>query len=55
MILLSESIIQSAINRKESRGAHYRSDYIELNTNFDKNSISILKESEIINYFEEVQ
>lgn len=33
MIICAELIIKSAINRKESRGAHYRTDYLQ--TNFD--------------------
>lgn len=43
MLITSSLIIKSALNRKESRGAHYRTDYL------DKNSIcehSLLKNNE---------
>ena len=31
MLITAELIVKSAINRKESRGAHYRTDYLETN------------------------
>ena len=29
MLITAELIVKSALNRKESRGAHYRTDYLE--------------------------
>lgn len=54
LISLCEPILLSAIQRKESRGAHFRTDYKEQLDDFDKNSISILREGELQNYFEDV-
>jgi len=39
MIICAEIIILSAINRTESRGAHYRSDFTESKEEFEKNTI----------------
>jgi succinate dehydrogenase / fumarate reductase flavoprotein subunit len=33
---ISKAIIQSALDRKESRGAHYRTDFDTINSEFDK-------------------
>ena len=55
IIILSEIILQSALNRKESRGAHYRIDYTSEKEEFNKNSISVLKENKLINSFEDIQ
>ncbi len=43
MVQLCEAIVLSAINRKESRGAHYRTDYKNENPDLAKESI-IIKE-----------
>ena len=38
MLITSELIVKSALNRKESRGAHYRTDYLETD-NFGEHSL----------------
>ncbi len=38
-LLLGIMIVQSALNRKESRGAHYREDFPELNDAFSKDTM----------------
>jgi len=54
IIQLSKIILKSAIERKESRGAHFRTDYEEEKIDFDKNSISILKNNSLEISFEDV-
>ncbi len=54
LITLSEPILLSAIQRKESRGAHYRIDFKEKSLEYEKNSVCLLKEGKIENYFEDV-
>ena len=39
MIITSKLIIQSALQRKESRGAHYRTDYLQTNQNCEHSYI----------------
>lgn len=47
MIELSQTIILSALERKESRGAHYRTDYLEEDSNYDKSTIVIKENDEL--------
>ncbi len=51
---ISESIIKSAISREESRGAHYRTDFKEEKEEFDKNSISFIKDNTLVIEFEDI-
>ena len=53
-IILCKAIIKSAILRKESRGAHYRSDFKETKEQFDKISVCILKDNNLEISFEDV-
>ena len=46
MLITSKLIVNSALRRKESRGAHYRTDYLELNDNCE-HSILSKKEGEL--------
>jgi len=39
MLYLSKAIVLSALQRKESRGAHYRIDYLSQNSDFEKETI----------------
>ena len=54
ILQLSKIITKSSIERKESRGAHYRTDFPEEKEEFNKNSISQLKDSLHKIYFEDV-
>jgi len=47
MIKLSQIIILSALERKESRGAHYRTDYLNEDPNYDKSTIVIQQNDEL--------
>ena len=40
MLITAELIIKSALHRKESRGAHYRIDYLNTNENCEHSVIS---------------
>ena len=39
MIIVSEIVIECALNRKESRGAHYRVDYPNINSDYEKETL----------------
>lgn len=54
MLTISELILKCALERKESRGAHYRVDFPEENKAFDKNSIITKENNKIKVSFEEV-
>ena len=54
IITLSKPIIKSALLRKESRGAHYRTDYKQRSKEFDKISVCTLKNDVLEINFEDV-
>lgn len=47
MVVLAKTIILSAIHRKESRGAHFRTDFTHENSTFDKTTI-VKKQDSVI-------
>lgn len=55
MYLLSKTIATSALNRKESRGAHYRIDFKNENKEYEKISVSKIVDEEIISFFEDLK
>ncbi|MCP4971413.1 MAG: FAD-binding protein [Arcobacter sp.] len=54
IVLLSKIISISAINRKESRGAHFRTDFQDKQKEFDKNTVVILNKNKTIISLEEL-
>lgn len=55
IITLCEAIAKSSFLRKESRGAHFRSDFKEEKEDFCKNSICILKNDKLEFSFEDIK
>lgn len=55
ILIISELILKSAIERKESRGAHFRTDFNEEKNEFDKNTVVKLENEKIFISFEEIQ
>ncbi|WP_072679473.1 FAD-dependent oxidoreductase [Arcobacter sp. LA11] len=55
MIELAHTILISALNRQESRGAHFRIDFKDELENYDKNSILFLENDSIHIKLEEIQ
>ena len=52
--ILSEAMIKSALQREESRGAHFRSDHPERKEEYKKTSIARITDHNIITSFEEI-
>ena len=55
MFILSSAVAKSAYERKESRGAHYRTDFKIENNSYEKISICKIEDGEIISYFEDLK
>lgn len=55
MLDLSNIIINSALCRKESRGAHFRTDYPKENEELSKRTIAVSSNQELLLNFEEIQ
>ncbi len=55
ILLLSQIVTNCAYKREESRGAHFRTDFIKEDKKFDKISICKLENSDIITTFEEIK
>ncbi|MGA1931749.1 FAD-dependent oxidoreductase [Arcobacter sp. YIC-464] len=54
-LLIGKAIALSALERKESRGSHFREDFNELKKEFEKNSILTLENNQIICIFEDLK
>ncbi len=55
MLDLANIIVNCAMNRTESRGAHFRTDYPKEDINFRKRTIAYNKNEEFQLHFEEIQ
>ena len=51
---ISLVVIQSALNREESRGSHYRIDYPNIDASYLKNSKALQEENKVSCSFEDV-
>lgn len=54
ILTISQLVVISAIQREESRGSHYRTDYQKESSKFEKISIIYKKENKLIHQFEEI-
>ena len=54
MVLLAEAMVCSALSRKESRGAHYRTDFPDENAEFAKVTVASYEDFAVTVSFDEI-